>query len=101
MIGLSIQSSNWSVKNLSIAALVVAVVASPVHAQRLVPDPGFARLPGPELRIADSIRIDVQKLKIEAPLYLFPAPKGGLVIYAQWRSVWAFDSTGKRLWSKG
>ena len=89
--------SNPSVKNLSLALLVVASTAS---AQRLVPDPAFAKLPGPTLRIADSLKIDVQGLKIEPPLYVFPAPKGGIMLYAQWRSVWAFDSLGKRLWSK-
>jgi len=40
-------------------------------------------------------------LKIEPALYPFPAPKNGLILYAQWSSVWGFDSTGKRLWSKG
>jgi hypothetical protein len=85
------------VKNLFIAFLLAASTAS---AQRLTPDPEFARLPGPALRIADSLKIDVQKLKIEPPLYLYPAPKGGLILYAQWRSVWSFDSLGRRLWSK-
>ena len=85
-------------KNLSIALLLTASVAS---AQRLVPDPAFARLPGATLRVADSLKIDLQKLKIEPPLHPFPAPKGGLMVYAQWSSVWGFDSLGKRLWSKG
>jgi hypothetical protein len=97
MYWLPIQQSNQSVKNLSIALLLVASTAA---AQRLVPDPAFARLPGPTLRIADSLKIDVQKLKIEPPLYPFAGPKNSLILYAQWRSVWAFDSTGKRLWSK-
>jgi hypothetical protein len=86
------------VKNLSIALLLTASAAS---AQRLVPDPAFARLPGPTLRIADSLKIDLQKLKIEPALYPFPAPNGGLILYAQWSSVWGFDSLGKRQWSKG
>ena len=89
--------SNSSVKKLSIALLLAASIA---QGQRLVPDPAFASLPGPPLRIADSLKIDVQGLKIEPPLYLFPGPKGGLLVYAQWRSVWSFDSLGKRLWSK-
>lgn len=84
-------------KNLSIALLFVASAAS---AQRLIPDPAFSRLPGPTLRVADSLKIDVQKLKIEPPLYPFPGPKGSLILYAQWRSVWSFDSLGRRLWSK-
>ena len=83
---------------LSIALLLAASTAG---AQRLVPDPAFARLPGPTLRIADSTRIDVQAAKLEPPLYVYPGPKGGLIVYAQWRSVWSFDSLGRRLWSKG
>jgi hypothetical protein len=86
------------VKSLSLAFLLAASAAS---AQRLVPDPAFARLPGPTLRIADSLRIDTQKLKIEPPLYPFAAAKGGLILYAQWSSVWGFDSLGRRQWSKG
>jgi hypothetical protein len=85
------------VKKLSIA-LLFAISAA--QAQRLVPDPAFARLPGPALRVTDSLKIDVQGLKIEPPLYLFPGPKKSLILYAQWRSVWSFDSLGKRLWSK-
>jgi hypothetical protein len=86
------------VKNLFVAFLLAASAAS---AQRLVPDPAFARLPGQQLRITDSLKIDLQGLKIEPALYPFPAPKGGLILYAQWSSVWGFDSLGKRLWSKG
>src|SRR5690348_14663243 len=96
--GSPIPSSNRSVKNLSIALLVVASAAS---AQRLVPDPAFARLPGPTLRIVDSLKIDLQGMKIEPALYPFPAPKGGLILYAQWSSVWGLDSLGRRQWSKG
>src|SRR5690349_10242926 len=77
------------------------IAASTASAQRLVPDPAFARLPGAPLRIVDSLKIDLKGLKIEPALYPFPAPKNGLILYAQWSSVWAFDSTGKRLWSKG
>ncbi len=84
-------------KKLSIALLFLASAA---NAQRLVPDPAFARLPGTPLRIVDSLKIDLKGLKIEPPLYLFPAPKKGLILYAQWRAVWSFDSLGKRLWSK-
>src|SRR4029079_10376097 len=40
-------------------------------------------------------------MKIEPALYPFPAPKGGLILYAQWSSVWGLDSLGKRQWSKG
>jgi hypothetical protein len=86
------------VKKPFIALLLAASTAS---AQRLVSDPGFAKLPGASLRIADSLEIDVQKLKIEPPLYLFPGPNKGLIVYAQWRAVWSFDSLGRRLWSKG
>jgi hypothetical protein len=70
-------------------------------AQRLTPDPALSRLPGPALRIADSLRIDLKTARLEPPLNVFPGPKGGLIVYAQWRSVTSFDSLGKRLWSKG
>ena len=83
---------------LSIALLFTASAAS---AQRLVPDPGLARLPGPQLRIVDSARVDLLTNKLEPPLTVIPGPKGGVVVYAQWRSVTSFDSLGRRLWSKG
>lgn len=89
---------------LSIALLLATLPlgqASVAAAQRLTPDPAFARLPGTPLRIADSLKIDLKGLKIEPPLYVFPGPKKGLILYAQWRSVWSFDSLGRRLWSKG
>lgn len=85
-------------QKLSIALLFVASAAA---AQRAVPDPGFARLPGRPLRIVDSTRIDTRAAKIETPLYLFSAPKGGVVVYSQWRAVTAFDSLGRRQWSQG
>ena len=81
--------------------IALAVAASVASAQRLTPDPAFARLPGSQLRIADSLRIDIKTAKLEPPLYVFPGPKSGLIVYAQWRSVTSFDSLGRRLWSKG
>jgi hypothetical protein len=86
------------VHKLSIALLFAASAAS---AQRLVPDPALARLPGPQLRIVDSLRIDLVTNKLEPPLSVIPGPKGGAIVYAQWRSVTSFDSLGRRLWSKG
>ncbi len=86
---------------LSIALLAAVTATAPAAAQRLVPDPAFAKLPGPSLRIADSTRVDLQTNKLEPPLNVIPGPKGGVVVYAQWRSVTSFDSAGKRLWSKG
>jgi hypothetical protein len=85
------------VKKLSIALLLAASSAAAQRAS----DPGFARLPGPTLRIADSIRIDTKVAKLENPITVFPGPKGGLIVYSQWRSVTAFDSLGRRSWSKG
>ena len=84
-------------KKLSIALLLIAGAAA---AQRKS-DPGFARLPGPALRIADSLRIDTKVAKLENPITVFPGPKGGLIVYSQWRAVTAFDSLGRRIWSKG
>jgi hypothetical protein len=86
------------VNKLSIALLLAA---SSVAAQRLTPDPAFARLPGNPIRIADSLRLDLKAAKLEPPLNVFPGPRGGLVVYAQWQSVSFFDSLGKRMWSKG
>ena len=84
-------------KKLSFALLLVASSATAQRAS----DPGFARLPGPTLRIADSLRIDTRAAKLENPLTVFPGPKGGLIVYSQWRAVTAFDSLGRRIWSKG
>jgi hypothetical protein len=89
---------NDFVMKLSIALLLAAGTAS---AQRLVPEAGFARLPGPTLKLADSARIDMKKYRIEPPLTLFAGPKGGIVVYSQWRSVTAFDSLARRRWSQG
>lgn len=77
---------------------VLLVVASAAAAQ--TGDPGFARLPGSTLRVADSIRIDVKQAKLENPMTIFPGPKGGLIVYSQWRAVTGFDSLGRRLWSQ-
>ncbi|MEO5568525.1 MAG: hypothetical protein ABIR92_08535 [Gemmatimonadaceae bacterium] len=77
---------------------ILLVAASTAVAQKPVSDPGFARLPGPALRTADSIRIDVKQAKLENPLTLFPGPRGGLIVYSQWGTVTAFDSAGRRLW---
>lgn len=77
---------------------ILIVATSTAVAQKPSADPAFARLPGPQLRIADSIRIDVKQAKLENPLTLFPGPKGGLIVYSQWWTVSAFDSLGRRVW---
>lgn len=77
-------------------ALLIA--GSAAIAQKPIDDPAFVRLPGPALKIADSLRIDVKQAKLETPLTLFPGPKGGLVVYSQWSTVTAFDSLGRRIW---
>jgi hypothetical protein len=79
-------------------ALALCVAASSALAQKS--DPAFARLPGPVLRIADSVRIDVKAARLENPMTIYPGPKGSLIVYAQWRNVMAFDSLGRRLWSQ-
>lgn len=77
---------------------LLLVAASAAAAQKPSSDPAFARLPGPVLRIADSVRIDAKQAKLENPLTLFPGPRGGLIVYSQWWTVTAFDSSGRRLW---
>ena len=79
-------------------SLALCLAASSAFAQKS--DPAFARLPGPVLRIADSVRIDVKAARLENPMTIYPGPKGSLVVYAQWRNVMAFDSLGRRLWSQ-
>jgi hypothetical protein len=87
------------VHKLPVALLLAASAAS--AQQRLGPDPAFAKLPGPALRIRDSLQLDLKANKIEPPLTMFPGPKGSLVVYSAWRAVTAFDSLGRRQWSKG
>lgn len=79
-------------------SVALCFAASSALAQKS--DPAFARLPGPVLRIADSVRIDVRAARLENPMTIYPGPKGSLVVYAQWRNVMAFDSLGRRLWSQ-
>lgn len=76
--------------------LILIASGSIVSAQR--PSPDFARLPGPVLRVADSLTIDADKAKLEGALTVFPGPRGGLIVYSQWATVTAFDSTGRRMW---
>jgi hypothetical protein len=78
--------------------LILCLAAAPALAQKS--DPGFARLPGPVLHVADSLTIDLKKAKLENPMTVFPGPKGGLIVYAQWQNVMAFDSLGRRIWSQ-
>lgn len=81
-------------------SLTLLLAASAALAQTPVADPGFSRLPGPVLRVADSVRIDVKAAGLEAPFTLFPGPKGSVLVYWQWGNVTAFDSLGRRIWGK-
>jgi hypothetical protein len=80
--------------------LTLVLAVSTATAQKPADDPGFAKLPGPVLRIADSARIDVKTAGLEAPFTLFPGPKGSVLVYWQWGNVTAFDSLGRRIWGK-
>ena len=58
-----------------------------------------ARLPGPTLRVIDSLVVNSKVLKLEPPLAVFSGPKGKTIVYWQYSNVTVFDSLGRRLWA--
>jgi hypothetical protein len=64
-------------------------------------DAEFTRLPGPVLRIRDSVSIDVKAAKLDPPYSLFALPRGRVLVAGSYMApIAGFDSMGRRIWTK-
>jgi hypothetical protein len=88
------------VRSLVIALCLIGSAAAAQKPAGPPKRPNLPELPGPKLRITDSLVMDGAKWKFEQQLNVNPGPNGRIIVHVGWTTLAAFDSMGRRLWSK-